>query len=506
MIDDQTEDDEELQKFHNAVREYIIFFLLCILLYVTSYAILSWFKKRTDTEEYVTGEEDACVFRIALWLCTFTLAVSVGAVLLLPISILSNEVLLNHPHSYYVQWLNTSLIHRLWNYVFLFSNTALFVFMPFAYFFTESEGFTGTKGICARVKETLVMLVLLATCVMGLFWSSLAMFGADDHHNKKTLADVWTVYLPMLYSVISFLGVLLLLLCTPVGFFSMFTFMGQLIQRPQFLRDIDEELHTYKLQEGSLRTKLKTQIQNSRDGRVQGTISNGHASQTELENQLQEVEYDIQELEKRRRFSRLHSLLYPFLMLISLGLTVVIVFMVAQNMFQLLVGIKALPVAAKEMSLGITSLSALGWPGSILETVLILYLMSSSVVGFYSLPVFRRITPHQHDTSMLFIILNCSVLLILSSALPVLSRTLGITNFDLVGDFGTMDWLGNFYIIFISNVVFAGATVLCLVNKFTDKVRHSIYLRIMTVISAFIDERRTRNQSASSLNQSYQSN
>ncbi|WAR05249.1 LMBR1-like protein, partial [Mya arenaria] len=431
-----------------------IFFLLCILLYVTSYAILSWFKKRTDTEEYVTGEEDACVFRIALWLCTFTLAVSVGAVLLLPISILSNEVLLNHPHSYYVQWLNTSLIHRLWNYVFLFSNTALFVFMPFAYFFTESEGFTGTKGICARVKETLVMLVLLATCVMGLFWSSLAMFGADDHHNKKTLA-----------------------VCTPVGFFSMFTFMGQLIQRPQFLRDIDEELHTYKLQEGSLRTKLKTQIQNSRDGR-----------------------------EKRRRFSRLHSLLYPFLMLISLGLTVVIVFMVAQNMFQLLVGIKALPVAAKEMSLGITSLSALGWPGSILETVLILYLMSSSVVGFYSLPVFRRITPHQHDTSMLFIILNCSVLLILSSALPVLSRTLGITNFDLVGDFGTMDWLGNFYIIFISNVVFAGATVLCLVNKFTDKVRHSIYLRIMTVISAFIDERRTRNQSASSLNQSYQSN
>lgn len=46
-----------------------------------------------------------------LWLCTFTLSVAVCAVLLLPISILSNEVLLTFPHSYYMQWLNGSLIH-----------------------------------------------------------------------------------------------------------------------------------------------------------------------------------------------------------------------------------------------------------------------------------------------------------------------------------------------------------------------------------------------------------
>lgn len=46
-----------------------------------------------------------------LWLCTFTLSVAVCAVLLLPISILSNEVLLAFPQSYYMQWLNGSLIH-----------------------------------------------------------------------------------------------------------------------------------------------------------------------------------------------------------------------------------------------------------------------------------------------------------------------------------------------------------------------------------------------------------
>lgn len=49
-----------------------------------------------------------------LELCTFTLAVALGAVLLLPFSILSNEVLLSLPRNYYIQWLNGSLIHGVW--------------------------------------------------------------------------------------------------------------------------------------------------------------------------------------------------------------------------------------------------------------------------------------------------------------------------------------------------------------------------------------------------------
>lgn len=46
-----------------------------------------------------------------LFLSTFTLAVSAGAVLLLPFSIISNEILLSFPQNYYIQWLNGSLIH-----------------------------------------------------------------------------------------------------------------------------------------------------------------------------------------------------------------------------------------------------------------------------------------------------------------------------------------------------------------------------------------------------------
>ena len=49
------------------------------------------------------------------WLSSFTLSVSLGAVFLLPMTILSNEILVCYPGSYYVKWLNVSLIQgKLW--------------------------------------------------------------------------------------------------------------------------------------------------------------------------------------------------------------------------------------------------------------------------------------------------------------------------------------------------------------------------------------------------------
>lgn len=45
-----------------------------------------------------------------------------------------------------------------------------------------------------------------------------------------------------------------------------------------------------------------------------------------------------------------------------------------------------------------------------------------------------------------------------------------------------MDWLGSFYLIFSINVVFAAATTLSLVTKFTATVRQEIYLRLKAAI------------------------
>lgn len=88
----------------------------------------------------------------------------------------------------------------LWNLVFLFSNLSLVFLMPFAYFFTESEGFAGSKkvgdpvgvpspvspiagfsltllpqGIMARVYETSVVLLLLTLLVLGMVWVASAI-------------------------------------------------------------------------------------------------------------------------------------------------------------------------------------------------------------------------------------------------------------------------------------------------------------------------------------------
>lgn len=43
----------------------------------------------------------------------------------------------------------------------------------------------------------------------------------------------------------------------------------------------------------------------------------------------------------------------------------------------------------------------------------------------------------------------------------------GITRFDLLGDFGRFNWLGNFHIVFLYNILFAGLTSACLINTLT---------------------------------------
>ncbi|NWS65175.1 LMBRL protein, partial [Chunga burmeisteri] len=267
------------QLFHERVRECIICALLFASLYILCHFIITHFKKHTDFAA-VHDDEDAAVNRIALGLCTFTLAVALGAVLLLPFSIISNEVLLSFPQNYYIQWLNGSLVHGLWNLVFLFSNLSLVFLMPFAYFFTESEGFAGSKkvggpvgvphpvppipgspltplpqGIMARVYETSVVLLLLTLLVLGMVWVASAIVG-NDVASRQSLYDLWEYYLPYLYSCISLFGVLLLLLCTPFGLSTIFTVTGKLLVKPRLLEDLDEQLSCTRLEEAAVSRRI----------------------------------------------------------------------------------------------------------------------------------------------------------------------------------------------------------------------------------------------------------
>uniref|UniRef100_A0A8I5ZY94 Limb development membrane protein 1 n=1 Tax=Rattus norvegicus TaxID=10116 RepID=A0A8I5ZY94_RAT len=474
-MEGQDEVSAREQHFHSQVRESTICFLLFAILYVLSYFIITRYKRKSDEQE----DEDAVVNRISLFLSTFTLAVSAGAVLLLPFSIISNEILLAFPQNYYIQWLNGSLIHGLWNLASLFSNLCLFVLMPFAFFFLESEGFAGLKkGIRARILETLVMLLLLALLILGIVWVASALIDSDAA-SMESLYDLWEFYLPYLYSCISLMGCLLLLLCTPVGLSRMFTVMGQLLVKPAILEDLDEQIYMITLEEEALQRRLH------------GLSSSAEYNVMELEQELENVKTlktklaacsgnsqdgKLGHLERRKKASAWErNLVYPAVMVLLLIETSISVLLVACNILCLLVDETAMPKGTRGPGIGSASLSTFGFVGAALEIILIFYLMVSSVVGFYSLRVFGNFTPKKDDTTMTKIIGNCVSILVLSSALPVMSRTLGITRFDLLGDFGRFNWLGNFYIVLSYNLLFAIVTTLCLIRKFTSAVREELF-------------------------------
>lgn len=62
----------------------------------------------------------------------------------------------------------------------------------------------------------------------------------------------------------------------------------------------------------------------------------------------------------------------------------------------------------------------------------------------------------------------------------------GITRFDLLGDFGRFNWLGNFYIVLSYNLLFAIMTTLCLVRKFTSAVREELLKALGNRVKVFI--------------------
>ncbi|KAM3929103.1 limb region 1 protein homolog isoform 3-T3 [Leptodactylus fuscus] len=306
------------------------------------------------------------------------------------------------------------------------------------------------------------MLILLALLIFGIVWVASALID-NSSASMESLYDLWEFYLPYLYSCISLMGCLLLLLCTPVGLSRMFAVMGQLLVKPTILEDLDEQMYIISLQEEALQRKL-------------------NGGNSIVDNNLKRIEHDLMnakamksKLERRKKASAWErNLVYPAVMILLLIATSFSVILVSLNILRLLVDETAMPKGSKGPGIGNASLFTFGFAGAALEIILIFYLMVSSVVGFYSLWFFGSFTPRKDDTTMTKIIGNCVSILVLSSALPVMSRTLGITRFDLLGDFGRFNWLGNFYIVVTYNLIFAIVTTLCLVRKFTSAVREEL--------------------------------
>jgi len=513
--------DEMEATFNNGVREITILCLTGFLLCYIAYLFLNTLFKQVDDDDEdddltvaaaaarssgssgsglinvnpwqpsgCSNPEDETVYQISYAICCFSLAVSAGSTLLLPISSISNEVLHRYPDSWYIKWLNASLIQGIWNLIFMLSNLCLFVLLPFAYLFCESEGFFGyKKGLLARAKETLLTLLLLSLVIMGLVYIITAIIDWDQHSFDR-LINLYS-YLPMLYSWVSFFGVLMLLLCTPLGFARLFTVVGDLVVRPKTAKNLEDEYLVTTYEEESLKRRMNnfkgpggTYL--PRMGTVDEPSEKGEMM-IRCRKDLEETSERREQLNKTKKTSMWwRAVGYPLFMMGLFTLTFVSLVSVVKNVTQIVAGFKSLPAVHEESAhtLGISSLTSLGAAGVLVEVVLITYLFVTSLVGLYTIPLFRNIRPKFHCTTLTQIILNCGLYVILSSALPLQVKILGITNFDLLGSFGKMKWLGSFYIVLLYNAIFALSASLCLFNKFTARVRHEILKRVTAFVTA----------------------
>jgi len=467
------------QQFHDYIRELLVCVLIYALLYLLAYLTIKFLRKSKEIDEYALDHEDAIADRVSIWLCTFTLATCFGAVLLLPMSIIANEIIRLTPQSFYWKWLNSSLLYGLWNSIFLFSNLSLFMFLPFAHLFVESIGLPGyKKGIKSRIIETSLLLFLISFCMIGMSFIASAIFDSDNAKSQSFL-NISDYHLPFLYSCISFIGVLFLLICTPLGFARLFTIVSNLIMKSTFRVDLKEELEVAEFEQSCMLQRIDD---------LKKLESRNYELQI-IEQNLTETESLIQKLKNESKRSSIYgSLCYPFIMIFLLVLNTFGVLIVAKNTFSVIFG--QLPITKYSSdhteklrrignSSGITSLYTLGIVQTCFEIVLILYFMIASLVGFYNMPFFNKILPKYKSTTMRIIILNCIIFLIFSSALPVSSKILGLTRFDLLGHFGDLHWLANVHIILIYNFAFTVGTGICFITKFTSSVRTELYNRVL---------------------------
>lgn len=93
--------------------------LIYFALYGLAFFIIRALRKSKESDEYVVDYEDAIIDRVSKWFCTFTLATCIGALLLLPCSIIAAEVMRIAPHSYYWKWLNSSLLQGLYSHIYV---------------------------------------------------------------------------------------------------------------------------------------------------------------------------------------------------------------------------------------------------------------------------------------------------------------------------------------------------------------------------------------------------
>lgn len=257
-MDNKHEEDQdvvityEAEAFYDEVRGLVVVFLFFVIMFTVAHLALRYFLSNPGPDQVKLDRTDRLVYQLVSGICTFVFTVVLTGYSLLPFSIAANELLWGFPdYQYYVQWIDTNLVKDLALLV-NYGTKISCLLLPFAYFLLIAQGFNWyTNDLISRVLESFYMVLFsyilffgtawsFGTCLMNLHEIAFYQFDSPNHglfsahpisvflHSLQTLSWPSLIgdYFPLLFVhaiesvqlMASFLGLILLFACMPVGF------------------------------------------------------------------------------------------------------------------------------------------------------------------------------------------------------------------------------------------------------------------------------------------------
>ncbi|CAH8501430.1 unnamed protein product [Schistosoma turkestanicum] len=180
---DQTDEliSHEAKEFYDEIRGLVVVFLLFAILFFIAHITLQYFLIRTEYE-LKPYRSERLTYQLVLGICTFTLTIGLTSCSLLPFTIISNEILIIFPQSYYVQWLNGELIQDLILLINIGCKIS-YLTIPFSYFLLNSQGFLHkSHSLTPRLVYSFTMVLFFYILCFGTSWSLTSFVSALNYY------------------------------------------------------------------------------------------------------------------------------------------------------------------------------------------------------------------------------------------------------------------------------------------------------------------------------------
>jgi len=483
IIDDdrlKLSDSQDELEFNDYTRDWVVAISLLMIVYTWSYNHVS--KYLFQNERIPRDRDEKIIQRFAQHFSTLGFTLAIFFTFLLPFSMLANEILLLDPDAWYLRWLSPTMISILWTCIIYGRKFALFLFLPFSYFWLETEApantqqsslsmsnsstknpsiqgfvndYTRNSNYLSRLRSRWIDASTVYVLLVSTLLLLTALLTKLESTNLFKLAKFFT-------EGYSFLSVCVINVSAPFGFKHIFQFIHvNFLRKPIYLLR-DDDIIAAEYRYDCAKRKYEK-------------IS------TELNKFIMEKSYEsLINLKKRKESSNIFTkLLYPVVVCGLVVLPLYSVFHVVFHIFELgflivkqkhegswciLVLSRIInwfSVEKEDVELGVYSLSLFGLPGVLLEVLMVAYIHTSACLGIYTAKSMEKLTPQKSKTTTQKMLINALIVLTISSALPKLCLTLDFVEPQfLINPVGRRKnrWLDSTIVKLILNILFAAST------------------------------------------------